>query len=62
MTDATVMSKTMAFLEEYEMAMSNPAPVGDGGTTNQEIEDLLYQASGILMDIEWCNWREMVLS
>lgn len=36
------------FFVDYNSAMNNPAPLDDGGTSAQELEDLLHRAALLL--------------
>ena len=47
------------FLHDYNSAMNNPAPLGDGGTTQQEVEDLLDHATDLL-DAVWIEYKTLL--
>lgn len=47
------------FWNDYNSAMNNPAPLGDGGTTQQEVEDLLERATDLL-DAVWISYQNLL--
>lgn len=47
------------FWRDYDSAMNNPAPLDDGGTTQQEVEDLLDRATDLL-DAVWIEYQTLL--
>lgn len=47
------------FWNDYNRAMNNPAPLDDGGTTQQEVEELLERATDLL-DAVWISYQNLL--
>lgn len=47
------------FWNDYNSAMKNPAPLDDGGTTQEEVEELLDRATDLL-DVVWISYQNLL--
>lgn len=47
------------FWRDFNSAMINPAPEDDGGTTTEEVSDLLDRAADLLDDV-WIEYKNLL--
>ena len=47
------------FWRDFNSAMNNPAPEDDGGTTSEEVSDLLDRAADLL-DVVWIEYQNLL--